>query len=260
MTNLLKQIKKTSDEMYDIYDIKVRYRGRMIGGVPKQLDLALIAAEAKLRKAKAPEEVVDNIKKEFSDRIAEAEAARELIKDSELFEDGDDDEKEHPVVHSAWCGFWEDEEGIYVESRTMKSALRECLSKLGYFMKNRGSKGHHDYGLFIEPTRLRFTREIAGHNRPITKPDGFQDRAITVSTPQGKRTSIKREDYVENGEMSFRVKSIKNGKISRDGLIQALALLQDAGYGAARSQGFGQLDILECEETRAPRPKPKKSE
>lgn len=231
ITSLIKT--EYEDNLYTVYDVEIRYRARMLGGIPRNLDTALLMAEAHMRKAKAPEEIVTKIKEEVSARMGEAEASynKEEV-------DGED----HPVIDKSWVMFWSDEEGIYVESRTMKSAIRECMSKLGIFQSRFGTKGTHDYGLFVEPARLRFTR----NGEVLKVPDGFQDRSITVSTAQGKRTSIKREDYVDQADLKFRIKVIQNGLISEPDLIKALALVQDAGHGGARSQGFGQLDIEQC--------------
>ena len=243
MTDLMKDINKASDGLYDVYSVRIRYRGKILGGIPRSLEAALAMAEARLRKAEAPTDVIDKLKAEVSKRFDERT-------------NDDEGVNEEAAAERSWTSFWDDEVGLYMESRTMKSALRECFSKLGTFQSKRGTKKTHDYGFFVEPPRLRFERD----GEPLREPDGFQDRPITVSTAQGSRTSIKREDYVEGAEMAFTIKTLRSpakdkgkakdkiqGLITKPDMVRALALLQDAGHGASRSQGFGQLDIIACE-------------
>ena len=171
--------------------------------------------------------------------------------------DGVDD-----AARKGWCGFLYDADGLFLESRCAKSMLKSAMSQLGIFQdgmsrKPVGSKTTHDTGLFIEPYRLRFYRDggtieapdgaetlaTVVYPTPLATPDGTEDMAVHVNTAQGRRSSLVRADYVIEPSMRFVVKVVMGSAIHEKDLIRALALCQDVGLGAKRSQGFGQFEI-----------------
>lgn len=236
--NLLEKVQAEAAGLYDVYEVQVRFTDKIYGGTPRSLDAALAAAEAQARKKKLDPEYVDALKEKVRQEFAEgqqrAEAQRAV---------GEEPEEEEPI-DKTWVTFQCDEEGIYFDSRCVKSGLRECMSKLGVFTTKKGSKGYHDYGLFIEPYKIRFLDE---HNNPVPMPDGCDDRAGHVSGPTGKRAILRRMDFVEKRTMRFRIRRMAGGLLSEEALIRALAALQLAGLGGSRSQGFGQFELIACE-------------
>ena len=86
------------------------------------------------------------------------------------------------------------------------------------------------------------------------EPDGQEEGPIHVQTAQGPRTAIKRVDYVEDVSLSFEVWTLKKQNnsdaekkrhIGKEDLEKMLALAQENGLGADRSQGSGKFDVIE---------------
>lgn len=210
-----------SSTLYTRYRVKVVFRDRLYGGVPKNKDLIKSWIEASTG---------------FKDEIAEdlTEQARQQMIDE--------------VAEKSWNGFFRDEKlGLYIECRQVKAMIKQCASVLRITVKKSGSKQILAEGSEVKAvdggSRLYLDRK---------EPDGFEERPIHVMTAQGPRTAIKRIDYVEKAELAFQVWCLKTAAqetrhIGEKELTQILALAQENGAGADRSQGGGKFDVVEFE-------------
>jgi hypothetical protein len=238
--SLMSKVQARYESQYAIYEFRLRIRDKMFGGVARDLDTQVAAVEASIRRKKIPEETGARILEDIRNRFLEQE--HRLASQGEV----EGEMGEDKAINKRWTAFWLDEEGLYYESRCLKSCLRECMSKLNHFVATSGSKGSHDYGVFIDPFRLRFERE----GEVLQAPDGFEDRPVICMVNSGgkfqKITSLKRQDYVGEGtEIAGTIKVLAQGKVTETMLIESFTLAQDAGIGAGRSQGFGQFDLVQ---------------
>ncbi len=245
--SLMSKVEARYQSQYTIYEFRLRIRDKMFGGVARDLDTQVAAVEASIRRKKIPEEtgarILEDIRNRFLEQERKLSSQREEVGDAAEIEGEMGEDK---AINKRWTSFWIDEVGLYYESRCLKSCLRECMSKLNHFMATSGSKGSHDYGVFISPFRLRFERD----GEVLQAPDGFEDRPVICIVNSGgkfqKITSIKRQDYVGEGtEIAGTIKVLAQGKVTETMLIEAFSLAQDAGIGAGRSQGFGQFDLVQ---------------
>ena len=242
--SLMSKVEARYQSQYAIYEFRLRIRDKMFGGVARDLDTQVAAVEASIRRKKIPQETGERILEDIRNRFLEQE---KRLQAGEGEEDGEE-KGEDKAINKRWTSFWLDEEGLYYESRCLKSCLRECMSKLNHFVATSGSKGSHDYGVFISPFRLRFERD----GEVLQAPDGFEDRPVIAMVNSGgkfqKITSLKRQDYVGEGtEITGNISVLAQGKVTETMLIEAFALAQDAGIGAGRSQGFGQFDLVQLD-------------
>ena len=210
-----------SSELYDRYRLKIAFRHRLYGGVPKNKELIKSWVEATTG---------------FSDQISEelTEAAKQQMLDE--------------TTEKSWNGFSRDaEKGLFIECRQVKAALKQCASVLGITRKKIGSKQILAEGGEVKALdsgmRLYLGRKEA---------DGFEERPIHVMTAQGPRTALKRVDYVEKPTLEFEVwilktQSAEKRHIGEEELRQILALMQENGIGADRSQGGGKMDVIELQ-------------
>ena len=219
-----------STHLYDRYQIVLHIRERLCGGIPKNPDLleSFVKAKTGYDDAKTKEQVG-----ELKDAIAPT----------------DPDAAVNEVVDASWNGFASDEKGLYIHARNVKAMFKECASLLRITVDKRGSKQILQHGFEVKgadhPARVYLGR---------TNPDGQEEGPIHVQTAQGPRTAIKRVDYVEDVMLSFEVWTLKKQNnsdaekkrhIGEDDLKKMLALGQENGLGADRSQGSGKFDVIE---------------
>ena len=159
------------------------------------------------------------------------------------------------VAKGMWCGFKSraiepgKEPMPYVETRQVKAMLRECATVLGITKKKRGSKQVIQHGF-----------EVKGRHKEhpscvfiFATERGSEERAIHVMTAQGPRSALKRSDWVGAGSaLAFEVWILKTAPqetrhIGEKELTEMLALAQENGLGADRSQGMGKFEVVKFE-------------
>ena len=220
MTNII-----DSSELYDKYTIAITIRERMDGGVPK--DPKLIKQWVASKTGHDDEKT----QKQIEEHMPDVEAATE------------------EVAETMWCGFKRDAERdfIYIETRQIKAMLRECCVVLGITKKKRGSRQIIQHGFEVKGLE-------GGSKVPIeVKSEGSSEGAIHVMTPQGPRSALKRVDYVGPGSsLKFNLWVLKTTPqetrhIGKADILKMLALAQEDGLGANRSQGAGKFDVTSFE-------------
>lgn len=207
------------------YDVEIRFRDRLVGGIP-------IVPEGAER--------ADAYEGWARGQDVEPEAAHELA--DKLASDPD-----MPVttedVEGLATGFRSDDVGIYIEARQVKALIREASQRLGIIKTVRGSRQVVQHDLHVRSRdgdqKLYLDRDRA---------DGTDVRPISVITRQGPRTAIKRFDYVTQGTLTFRIRvlagGIGNDLIGEARLRDILELGSELGLGADRSQGEGTFDVI----------------
>lgn len=207
-----------NSHLYDRYTVTVSVRERLTGGVPKNPELIRAWVESTTEHADEQSEALV------------AEAVEKLVE---------------TTTEKCWTGFYADENGVFIEPRQIKALLRECGSLLQTFQTKRGSKQIYQHGLEV--------KALDGGSRIYLgkpKADGFVEMPIHVQTAQGPRSALKRFDYVEGVKFSFQIwclktKAQEKRHLGEETLRDWLALAQENGLGANRSQGYGKFDVLE---------------
>ena len=85
------------------------------------------------------------------------------------------------------------------------------------------------------------------------EPDGYDEMLGVVMGPQGPRNIRQRVDYKTGVELEIKARGLA-GELSDATFRTMLALMQENGFGAQRSQGYGQADVLSIEYTPGPVP------
>lgn len=239
--DLLPKVKKNVKTMYVHYALEVAYRDRCLGQVNEDIDARMAKVEALVRKGKMPRETADRIWAETRERYLDMEKAME---NGEPAEGDGADEAEKGNRHI----FWRDDKGLYLESRIVKSALKDILSMLQIFVAKKGSKTVHNLGLFVENEdggdRLYFRNADGTY---VQDGDGDHTMPIHIYTGNEFKAAITVNEYLEKKRLPFKIKLVKDAKLKEPDLLKALAILEDAGLGGKRSQGFGKVDLVRCE-------------
>ncbi len=216
-------------DLYDVYEVTLRIRDKLCGGIPKNKDLIRSWVEAGTKH-----------KDEKSEELTEAAMAAML-----------DD-----VAEKSWNGFFRDsEKGLFIESRQVKAMFKECASLLRITTQKIGSKQILQHGFEIKA-------HDGGQRIYLDKrePDGFDEQAIHVTTAQGPRSAIKRVDYVAGIDIVFQVwvlttSAQEKRHVGEAEIVKMLTLAQENGLGSDRSQGRGKFDVVGFERVET---KPKK--
>lgn len=142
-------------------------------------------------------------------------------------------------------GFKFDDEGIYIEDRTIKAALKECINILyaGTPMgkTRKGAKNFLAERVFVNPSRIRFLDE---HDKVIREPHGKTRFIGHVTGPQGPRSSLTYHEYVEQGIIRFTVR-VTDDAIPHDYWPRIWRQMEENGLGSLRSQSFGRFVVTD---------------
>jgi hypothetical protein len=203
----------------------IRYRGQLLvhviaGGTPTSEKVA----EAWLRTKLAPSDdlIREAVAQTMVERGVTAEEAAKVVSDEKHLN-----------------GFKRDENGLYIEGRQLKAAIKEAASVAvaagkidarGWGKTNKGLLSYIAEHVFVVEDRLHLG---------VTEPTGIMQRF--VHTWRG--TGIQYEEYVENAKLSFTVIT------DHDFTDKQWAMLwltgEQQGIGASRSQGFGRYEVTE---------------
>ena len=141
-------------------------------------------------------------------------------------------------------GFKRDDQGLYIEGRQLKAALKEAASIAvatgkvdgrGWGKTNKGLQSFFAETVMVEPERLHLG---------VTEATGIAQRF--VHTWRG--TGIQYEEYVENARIEFIVSSSWDFTAEQWAMFWLIG--QEQGIGASRSQGFGRYVITEWTEVK----------
>lgn len=224
--------------IFTTYQVRLQIRSWLVGGTPK--DPKMIAGW--LRKHSGLIEGSEELRlwllrtlRETGKEVDEEMSYDDLLKLSQQYA-----EDNHTV------GFREDrEQGLYLESRCVKSMLKECANiwlagKLGLKLglTNKGPKNYVAESVFIDRERIYLG---------VLEPTGIHQFIGHTSGPQGPQSSLTYYEYVERPTLTFCVQVAGDG-IEHAHWAAVWRLAQENGLGSLRSQGFGTFDIEQWEQ------------
>lgn len=157
----------------------------------------------------------------------------------------------------SWVRFKSDANGIFIEGRCLKSALKEAANIVKNAVKVSGKDGK-ETGTKALKSKFAECVFVAEEKVYVKNGDGknvkeaqSEERPVHVMTAQGPRTSLKRTEVLRDVSISFTVQLAKTGAVSEKALFSALAYLDHLGIGADRSQGRGKSREIEVEKVEA---------
>lgn len=253
------------NSQYVQYMVEARITNKIIGGTSRRLETTFAMIDSRVKTGKITEEEAEEIKAEVVKRYEEMRKKHKAHDNTNGEVPTDDPEAlsaAASALESNWNSFWFDEYGLYLETRTIKAAIRSSLSALNVFTENvrlRKRVGHND-GTYVEGVGPHIDRiYLQRHGEYITEADDYEDRVVLLRTKQGPMSALKRVDVVWGDDMNpparegksapyecvlrWRYKVLKSCSLTEEDIIKGLALLQDRGLGAMTSQGFGRFKL-----------------
>lgn len=144
-------------------------------------------------------------------------------------------------------GFKRDTDGLYIEGRQLKSAIKEAgsvavaagkLRKSGWGSTNKGIKSFLAEHVFVVEDTLHLG---------VKEPTGVNQRFVHTFRGAG----IQYEEYVENAVINFTV--ITDQDLTEKDWAMLWLTGEQQGIGATRSQGFGRYEMQVWEPVKAKR-------
>jgi hypothetical protein len=146
-------------------------------------------------------------------------------------------------------GFKRDENGLYIEERQIKAALKESAA-IVFEWQGSAARQREAYGVgkaaknflaervFVQPSKIYLGRK---------KADDTELFVGHVTGPQGPRSTLGYHEVVHQPEITFEVQVMRDA-IPPNWWPQLWDHAEENGIGALRSQGFGRFDIVEWTE------------
>lgn len=134
-------------------------------------------------------------------------------------------------------GFKLDERGLYLESRIIKSGLKETANVLyagdRWGKTKKGPKSFLAERVFVSPDKIYLDRQES---------DGIELFIGHTNGPRGPQSNLTYYEFVTQPRIGFDV-LVTQDAIEERHWPEIWLHAQENGFGALRSQGFGRFDI-----------------
>lgn len=133
-------------------------------------------------------------------------------------------------------GFKRDSEGLYIEGRQLKAAIKEAANirwpKDRWGPSSKGTRSFFAEHVFVLEDRLHLG---------VAEPTGISQRFVHTWRGNG----IQYEEYVEAAKINFTV--VTDHKFTAEQWAMLWLTGEQNGIGATRSQGFGRYEVVRWE-------------
>lgn len=210
------------------YQARIQFRDKIMGGIPKSPKIieGWLRAKAGIEKEEEIKQATLRTLLELGAEVSPDMSYEELARASE-----------HLAGQRQTNGFKVDEKGLYIESRYIKSMLREVTNILfagdRWGKTKKGPKSFLAERVFINPDHLSLG---------VMEPDGIELFIGHTTGPQGRQSNLTYHEYVEHAAIDFKV-MVAEDAVPLDAWAPLWVLAQENGIGALRSQGHGRFDI-----------------
>jgi len=163
-------------------------------------------------------------------------------------EGGELDEKSTYAVNV----FRRNAHGPYLLNHQIQACIKAAASRLGFFVKKRGSKG--DMAELGTVSAIGDSLQDPTRNWEIHCRNGVGEAKVKfkrvngkVSTPQGAKSIQHDTEFVEEGSNFAFEFSWMKGKLTPTDFLSVMAAATQIGLGSCRSLGYGRFEVVEME-------------
>lgn len=225
-------------KVFSRYAVRLEFRDRIMGGVPKDPKVIQGWLRAKVGIEEDRELAVmaaRTLTENGADLAVTATQIAEMDA-SEIYELMDSVSEEYAASKNT-NGFKQDADGLFVEDRQLKAMLKESTNILfageRWGKTKKGPRSFVAERVFVKPQRLHLDRE---------EPDGIELVVGHVSDASGRRSTLTYHEYVEKPALEFEVEVVRD-ELSAEQWMDLWVHAQENGLGALRSQSYGRFDI-----------------
>ena len=239
--------KKTHDKVFTYRRVQIQFENKLMGGTPK--DPNIIAGFIRTKGIHSNEEELKmqifNTMRDVGYQVTPDMSLEELVV-------AQDDRKvevsERVADLKNTVGFKSDDNGLYLEGRAVKAAIKESANIM--FGGERAGPTRKGFKNYVAE-RLVVVEDKVYLNRD--HPDGVETFTGHVTGSQGPRSTLTRYEYVEKPILTFHIKELKlmqnskNGKaaLTEEQWEQLFVSMEVQGMGAIRSQQYGRFETVE---------------
>lgn len=209
--------------MWKLFSLQMQFRDRLMGGIPKNPDLIKDWLEAR----KPSESALATRQAAGETIVPVATLAKEV------------EETVEAVEERAWTGFQSDDNGLFVRSDHVKAHLKDCANVLRKFVDVTAFRAKLADHVFPEPPRI-YLHVDSTTDDVVQAPTGYWEHPVHVMTPKGKRSALKRTDYVSQPLIELNLRVLDDDVITEKHLRDILEYGSIHGFGAERGLGNGQ--------------------
>jgi hypothetical protein len=201
----------------DVYPFKYKvtlHVPRIVGGIPSNEKVAEGWLRSKL--SDKDDIIREAVAKTMAERGVSVEEATEIVNTMKNLN-----------------GFKRDENGLYIEGRQVKAAIKEMCNvrwpKHKWGPSNKGTRSYIAEHIFVPDERIYLGKDAA---------DGIIQRFVVTF----RGTGIQYEEYCENVELSFTL--ITDHEFTQEQWAEMWLCGEQQGIGASRSQGNGRYTVI----------------
>jgi len=212
--------KEEKQTMWTKYNVELQFTAPFASSTPKNSKEIEAMLEARMP-AKAP-----------PDPVSIPELARQIAKEVGT--------EPNEAMERGYATFKRDDNGLYYEARCVRAHIKDCSNALQKLLDIKALKSKVAQRVYVEPEKLYLGKK---------EPDGSETRIIHAMTMQGPRSSFKTIDYVLDTKLSFTLKVLDDGMITRKILEAIFEYGGTHGMGQERSSNdFGKYFVAKFEE------------
>jgi hypothetical protein len=221
-----------SATLYTTYQCEITMRGKLLGGIPKSPEII----EGWLR-SRAGIDKDEEIRQAMLRTLVElgAEVTPEMT-----YEQLAEASKSLAAIKST-NGFKKNSQGLYLEDRQIKAALKEAVNILyageRWGKTKKGPRNFTAERVFVSPSEISLGKQ---------EPDGIELMLVHAQTPRGPMSSLSYHEFVERAVLSFDVQVVHD-EIEAENWPEIWLLCQENGIGACRSQSYGRFNVTKWE-------------
>ena len=223
----------TAEALFARYRARIEFTGKLLGGVPK--NPKVIEGWIRSKLVEVPDDEI---------RMLAAKTAREMGVD---LPEGIAPEEEDRILDRIASemsgeiqtnGFKRDEQGLYIEERQVKAAIKEAVNihfgkRAKWGPTGKGPKNFTAEAVIVQPDRIHLDR---------FEPDGVELCIGHINGPQGPKSTLTNFEYVERAVIDLEV-WVANDAVPAEAWPLVWTQIEWFGLGAQRSQGYGKNTV-----------------
>jgi len=234
----LKMSEERDASLFVYYEVTLRFRERLYGGVPKDPKIveAWLAKNTGFNDGTTKAMVAQTLRErgvEASDDMT-IEEMNELVKD---------------MADKKVNGFKADAMSLYIEARQIIAAIKESTNILWagerWGPTRKGPRSYVAERVYIPASKVRLLKPDG--KTWYTEPDGVETNLVHTTGPAGRVSAFTRSEYVDGAIVKFPIKALR-GQLEVQRFVDLFLHIGENGIGAARSQGKGKCDVIGWEE------------
>lgn len=225
-----------ASELFTQYRLELTFRARVMGGTPK--DAKIIQAWLRSKAGVEQEEEL---------RIATMRTLAELgyeLRPDATFEEMEAASEELAAIKNT-NGFKRNEDGLYIEGRTIKAAMKESTNILyasdRWGKTKKGPKAFFSEHVFVDPDEISLG---------VSEPSGIDLFIGHTKGPQGPQSNLTYYEYVDRPKVTF-ILSVLEDAVTREQWANIWRHAEENGLAALRSQGNGRFKVTGFERLEA---------